>query len=295
MSEDVQNDTSYPDGELVGSRTDIGRVRTHNEDSFIVSPPLYAVADGMGGHEAGEVASEIAIETLVQQAPPQADVQALGRAVRSSNDAVLRGVEDGRGKEGMGTTMTAAVVEGTSIAIAQVGDSRAYLLHSGVLQKITRDHSLVADLIDSGAITEDEARYHPKRSVITRALGSDENMTPDLYEFTASPGDRLLLCSDGLTGMLEDERIRQLLADCGTPQECADALIDAANDGGGHDNITAIIVEIGQASAKTDSATSKKTSKRTVLWVTLWLLAVAAIVALGYVAVSSYLMRNPSL
>ncbi len=191
--------------------TDIGRVRTHNEDSVLAQPPLFVVADGLGGHEAGEVASSIAVETLRDHAPRRADASALARAVRAANREVIRAAKEGVGRSGMGTTLTAAIVEGGTIAIAHVGDSRAYLLTSGSLRRLSDDHSMVADMIRRGQLTEADARVHPNRSVITRALGTDSNMVADTYEIDANTGDRLLLCSDGLTGMLEDSRIAELL------------------------------------------------------------------------------------
>ena len=148
-----------------GSRTDVGLVRNHNEDSLIAAPPLFAVADGMGGHAAGEIASEVAIQTLLQHAPDSPNGDNLARAVVAANRAVIRAAREGMGREGMGTTMTAAMLEGRRLVVAQVGDSRAYLLHQGMLQRITRDHSLMADYIESGQITEEEAKTHPQRSV----------------------------------------------------------------------------------------------------------------------------------
>lgn len=224
--------------------TDIGRVRTHNEDSVLVEPPLFAVADGLGGHEAGEVASGIAVEALRQAAPAQPDPKALGRAVREANRAVIKAAREGRGREGMGTTLTVAVVKGLHVAVAHVGDSRAYLLHGDVLERVTRDHSVVADMIGQGTLTEEEARVHPHRSVITRALGTDPNMHADVYEVDASPGDRLMLCSDGLTGMLTDQHIAEILGEYGDPELAARTLIDAANEAGGHDNVSVVIVDI---------------------------------------------------
>lgn len=227
-----------------GSRTDVGLVRDHNEDSLTVTPPIFAVADGMGGHAAGEVASEIAIQTLLEHAPQTADGDALARAVIEANRAVIRAALDGRGKQGMGTTMTAAILEGRSLVVAQVGDSRAYLLHRGTLQRITRDHSLVADMIEAGELTEEQARVHPQRSVITRALGSDPNTLPDIYEMTLESGDRLLLCSDGLSSMIEDELIQTVLARKGDPQLCANMLVNEAIKAGGFDNVTAVVVDV---------------------------------------------------
>ena len=187
-----------------GSRTDIGCLRDHNEDSLVVTPPLFAVADGMGGHAAGEVASEIAVRVLSELAPEHPDGEALGRAIEEANRAVIQAAREGRGRQGMGTTMTAAMLEGERLVIAQVGDSRAYLLHQGKLQQLTRDHSLMADMIEAGQLTPEEARTHPQRSVITRALGRDAHLHPDIYEINVETGDRLLICSDGLSGMVCD-------------------------------------------------------------------------------------------
>jgi len=224
--------------------TDIGRVRTHNEDSVLAQPPLFVVADGLGGHEAGEVASSIAVETLRDHAPRRPDTKALARAVKAANREVIRSAREGFGKAGMGTTMTAAIVEGTKIAIAHVGDSRAYLMHEGALVRVSEDHSMVADMIRRGQLTEAESRYHPNRSVITRALGTDPNMLADTYEVDAAPGDRLLLCSDGLTTMLEDGLICEILEQYRTPDVAARMLVDTANEAGGHDNISVIVVDI---------------------------------------------------
>lgn len=227
-----------------GSRTDIGCVREHNEDSLVVKPPLYVVCDGMGGHAAGEVASEIAVNVVARHAPAKIDAAALGAAVEEANLAVIRAAHEGRGREGMGTTCTAAMLENERLVIAQVGDSRAYLLHNGILQQITRDHSLMADYIEQGKITPEEARVHPQRSVITRALGSDPYMQPDLFEINVETGDRLLLCSDGLTSMLEDAEIARILSTVRNPQECADALVNEAIAMGGYDNVTVIVTDV---------------------------------------------------
>jgi protein phosphatase len=224
--------------------SDVGRVRAHNEDAVLLSPPLFAVADGLGGHEAGEVASTIAIEALMEVAPARADAKALGRAARTANRAVIDAAKDGVGREGMGTTLTAAVVDGSRIAVAHVGDSRAYLLHDGVLERVTEDHSMVADMIRQGTLSEEESRDHPNRSVITRALGSDSNMYADTFEVTASLGDMLLLCSDGLTGMLTDQQIAETLGAYRDPETAARALVDAANAAGGQDNVSVVVVEI---------------------------------------------------
>ena len=270
-----------------GSRTDVGCVRERNEDSLVVSPPLFAVADGMGGHAAGDVASETAVETLQKFAPTSANVEDLGQAVINANMAVI---EESRkaGLEGMGTTMTAAVIEKSRIAIAHVGDSRAYLLHHGRLQQITRDHSLMADMIEAGRITPEEARHHPNRSIITRALGSDPAMQPDLYDLTASPGDRLLLCSDGLYSMVEDEQIQSILARTRDPQRCASALVNAAIAAGGLDNTTVIVVDITGDSIEQ----RKKKVFRSRMGMVALILALLAIVGTAAFALSSYINNS---
>ena len=234
-----------------GSRTDVGCVRDHNEDSLVVAPPLYMVADGMGGHAAGEVASEIAVRTMENLAPHTADTEALCSAVNAANMAVIDAAQV-NSRRGMGTTLSAVVLERDRMAIAQVGDSRVYLLHQSNLQQITRDHSLMAEMIEAGELTEEEARVHPQRSVITRALGSDPNMTPDLYELNVSAGDRLLICSDGLTSMIEDSEVERLLLRHRDPQRCANALVNEAISEGGLDNVTAIVVDVEGNAARVE-------------------------------------------
>lgn len=225
------------------ARSDVGSVREHNEDSYLVKSPLFVVADGMGGHEAGEVASKIAVTTMEAHAPKAPSPETLANAVIKANDAVLAGAKDGTGKPGMGTTMTAAYVYEDEAIIAQVGDSRAYLLHDNELHRITRDHSLVADLIEQGRLTESEARFHPQRSVITRALGSDPYMQPDLYTLHVEEGDRLMLCSDGLSSMVSDGIIEKTMAANPVPVQCCDALVEEAIAAGGLDNVTVIVID----------------------------------------------------
>ena len=263
-----------------GCRTDVGCVREHNEDSLYAQSPLFAVADGMGGHAAGEVASEIAIECLADNASRDADAADLAHTVEMANQAVIRGAAEGKGRQGMGTTMTAAVVENEKLVIAQVGDSRAYLLHQGNIQQLTRDHSLMAEMIEQGQITPAEARVHPNRSLITRALGSDVNMAADQYEIAVHAGDRLLLCSDGLTSMLTDDRIEDTLLRVDDPQECADKLVDDAIAAGGLDNITVVVVDIAGAAARRRKKTRRK-SRRAAFIVILLLLALAAAAIFG--------------
>ena len=258
-----------------GSRTDIGCLRDHNEDSLVVTPPLFAVADGMGGHAAGEVASEIAVRVLSELAPEHPDGEALGRAIEEANRAVIQAAREGRGRQGMGTTMTAAMLEGERLVIAQVGDSRAYLLHQGKLQQLTRDHSLMADMIEAGQLTPEEARTHPQRSVITRALGSDAHLHPDIYEINVETGDRLLICSDGLSGMIFDDQIENTLRRVQDPQRCASQLVNEAIAAGGHDNVTVIVADVtGYAEVR-----RKKLARKTKLSSALVLVLFAAIVA----------------
>ena len=258
-----------------GSRTDIGCLRDHNEDSLVVTPPLFAVADGMGGHAAGEVASEIAVRVLSELAPEHPDGEALGRAIEEANRAVIQAAREGRGRQGMGTTMTAAMLEGERLVIAQVGDSRAYLLHQGKLQQLTRDHSLMADMIEAGQLTPEEARTHPQRSVITRALGSDAHLHPDIYEINVETGDRLLICSDGLSGMIFDDQIENTLRRVQDPQRCASQLVNEAIANGGHDNVTVIVADVtGYAEVR-----RKKLARKTKLSIALVLVLFAAIIA----------------
>lgn len=298
MTHPTQTDPNAPrlarTGSFFGSRTEIGNVREHNEDSLMVTPPLFAVADGMGGHEAGEVASEIAINTLSDLAPEHADADALARAVVAANLNVIKAPREGVGREGMGTTLTAAILEGERLIIAQVGDSRAYLLHQGSLQQLTRDHSLMADMIEAGQLTEEEARVHPNRSVITRAIGSDPHMQPDLYELNVDTGDRILLCSDGITTMLEDRDVEQILARASSPQECADNLVQAALDAGGYDNATAIIIDV-EGFKEVREKKEKRKSRAFVVFLIIALLAVFGIAGFAgyqYVNQSAYLIEE---
>ncbi|MCI9207696.1 Stp1/IreP family PP2C-type Ser/Thr phosphatase [Adlercreutzia caecimuris] len=271
-----------------GSRTDVGCVRDHNEDSLAVAPPLYVVCDGMGGHAAGEVASEIAVDVISQRSPDHADAAALGQAVEEANLAVIKAAREGVGRAGMGCTCTAAILEKERLVIAQVGDSRAYLLHQGKLQQLTRDHSLVADLIEAGQITEAEARVHPQRSVITRALGSDPRTQPDLFEINVEAGDRLLLCSDGLSTMLEDPEIEKILKNASDPQRCAAQLVNEANGLGGYDNVTVIVVDVtGLAEQRQRKMTRRARATAIMLGVLLVAVLAGCVYGFNYLATNS--------
>lgn len=276
-----------------GSRTDVGCVRDHNEDSLIATSPLFVVADGMGGHAAGEVASEIAVSIMQDRAPRIADADALTQAVIDANMEVIEAAQ-AKGRQGMGTTLTAAVIEREHLVIAQVGDSRAYLMSKGQMHQITRDHSLITELMEAGEITEEQARSHPQRSVITRALGSDPKMLPDLYELKVSAGDRLLLCSDGLNTMLDDARIERIMQRNGDPQRCANALVNEAISEGGLDNVTVIVVDIEGNAPAIEQKTRRKGRMGAVALI-LALLLVAGGVVFGtykYTQSTAYLIEE---
>ena len=246
--ERIDTDSTYDAGTTTmlmwGARSDVGCVREHNEDSYLVQSPLFCVCDGMGGHAAGEVASSIAVETIAKLGPKSADPALLARAVEAANAAVIEAAANGLGKPGMGCTATCAYIEGDKIAIAHVGDSRAYLVHEGTLIRVTRDHSYVEELVDAGEITADEARVHPNRSVITRALGSDPAMYADHFQLNIEEGDRLILCSDGLSSMIPDSEIETIAQQSSTAQICTDNLVDAALAAGGGDNVTVVVVDL---------------------------------------------------
>jgi PPM family protein phosphatase len=230
-----------------GASSDVGQLRTINEDSFIVDDrlALYAVADGMGGHRAGEVASATALEALRAAV---ASGQALDAAIVLSNTAVYQKAAGDRELSGMGTTLTAVAILGEStLLIGHVGDSRAYRIRDGAITQLTEDHSLVEELVREGRITPEEAEVHPQRAIITRALGIDPNIEVDLYTVEAHTGDRILICSDGLSGMLRDEEMLRVAAPESDPRLAADRLVDAANEAGGDDNITVVVIDVLEA------------------------------------------------
>lgn len=258
-----------------GSRSDVGLVRGHNEDSFLVQDPVFAVCDGVGGHAAGEVASAIAVRTISQLAPDTADDARLGAAIEEANSAIISAAQSGQGRDGMGCTASAVVIDGSRMAVAHVGDSRVYLLSGGVLVRITHDHSYVEELVDAGEITADEARVHPSRSIITRALGSDPDMYADHFTLDVHAGDRIIICSDGLSSMVPDAKIESVAISCATPQAAADALVSAALEGGGHDNVTVIVVDVEDDGT---AARHAKIRKRQAL---VWVIVLAILFGLG--------------
>lgn len=258
-----------------GSRSDVGLVRGHNEDSFLVQDPVFAVCDGVGGHAAGEVASAIAVRTISQLAPDTADDARLGAAVEEANSAIISAAQSGQGRDGMGCTASAVVIDGSRMAVAHVGDSRVYLLSGGVLVRITHDHSYVEELVDAGEITADEARVHPSRSIITRALGSDPDMYADHFTLDVHAGGRIIICSDGLSSMVPDAKIESVAISCATPQAAADTLVSAALEGGGHDNVTVIVVDVEDDGT---AARHAKIRKRQAL---VWVIVLAILFGLG--------------
>ncbi len=251
----------------VGAATDIGQVREGNEDSYLVVEPLYAVADGMGGHRGGEVASSLALETV--QGMFERREGSLAEQVAGANRAVFDRSQSDRRVSGMGTTLTAAQVDGNRVHLVHVGDSRAYLLRGNELTQITEDHTLVHRMVMEGEISEEEAETHPHRSILTRALGVDQNIQVDEGDLDVGSGDRLLLCTDGLTGMVPEGQIREILLETRDPQEAVDKLVKVANRAGGIDNITALILDFaddggGPGATKESAMPQQSTMERPV-------------------------------
>jgi protein phosphatase len=233
------------------SVTDTGRRRRHNEDAYVCEPPLFAVADGMGGAQAGELASGLAAAALRDDTGELAGgEERVDDLIQEANRRVYQRQSEDASASGMGTTMTVALVEDGRVAIGHVGDSRAYLVRDRKLEQLTEDHSLVAELVRSGKLSPEEADSHPQRSVITRVLGTDPDVDVDTFSVDTVAGDLFLLCSDGLTSMVDDETILRLVErNRGDLNAAAKALVRAANKGGGEDNITVIFFEIADSGA----------------------------------------------
>ena len=228
-------------------RTDVGRQRTANEDSLVVRPPMFAVADGMGGAKAGEVASALAVEAVKNARDSDEPVEEqLSAIVRSANRRIYDLAVADESRRGMGTTLTLVKVHDEEISIAHVGDSRAYRMRDSELSQLTRDHSLVAELERSGQITAEAAEHHPQRSIITRALGPEPDVEVDTYTLSGRDGDLFLICSDGLTSMISDDEVTSILRSAASLDEAAEALVLAANQSGGKDNITVILFRLGE-------------------------------------------------
>ncbi|HMA43190.1 MAG TPA: Stp1/IreP family PP2C-type Ser/Thr phosphatase [Gemmatimonadales bacterium] len=249
-------------------RSDVGIIRSGNEDSYLMVPDrgIFVVADGMGGHAAGEVASEMAVRHIAREL---GSLRGLGdkevadrmqQAIRAANAAIFQRTLTEHDKRGMGTTVTSLVLYGTRFLIGQVGDSRAYLLRDGKLTQVTKDHSYVQEQVDAGYLTAEQARTHPYSNVITRCVGANSDVTPDVYVGSVKAKDLFLLASDGLTGMLEDPELHEIIGrEAEMPQEQVDRLINEANRHGGLDNITAILVRIDSVEYPEDEETTQAT------------------------------------
>lgn len=242
----------------IASRTDTGRKRRHNEDAYVCAPPIFAVADGVGGAQAGELASRLAAAALDTDYESLADgsgEQRVASLIQEANRRVYQRASEDDSASGMGTTMTVALAEDGRVVIGHVGDSRAYLVRDGALEQLTDDHSLVAELVRDGKISQEEAEIHPQRSVITRVLGTEPNVDVDSFTVEAREGDVFLLATDGLTSMVGDETIRDIVErHRGDLETAARELVRAANQGGGDDNITVVCFEIAAAEAARETS-----------------------------------------
>ncbi len=266
--------------------TDVGRKRRHNEDAYLIDEErgLFVVADGMGGHSAGEVASRITVETIQEYIAATGEEHdsswpfgfnsrvslegnRLTTAVEKANEKVMRAVQNRPELKGMGTTVVAALFDDERATLVHVGDSRAYLFRDGELRRLTDDHSWVQEQVNAGILSEDEAKSHPLKNVVTRALGGAAHVSVDLIEVPLHGGDRFLLCSDGLTGMVTDEEIHDYFLGGPTPEVAVRHLVEQANERGGVDNITVIVIDaLPQEAADDDEkthATRRKNSEKT--------------------------------
>jgi len=227
--------------------TDTGRRRRQNEDAFVCDPPLFAIADGMGGAQAGELASRLAAAAIEEAGAATGDEEGVVGAVRTANARIFERSLADPAVAGMGTTATVGLVDehAGTLTLAHVGDSRAYRFRAGVLEQLTTDHSLVAELVRTGRLTEAEAAVHPHRSVITRALGTEADVEVDTRTLDLAVGDLILLCSDGLSAMVRDDEIARRLEESGLdPYVAAETLVRAANAAGGEDNVTVVVFEL---------------------------------------------------
>lgn len=230
---------------VVGASSDVGLVREANEDSYLIERPLFAVADGMGGHLAGDVASSTAVRVISEKAgaASASNPDSLAQILVDANAVIYEKANSDSALRGMGTTCTLVLVDETRALIAHVGDSRAYRFRGGHLEQLTEDHTLVSRMVREGKIPADEAQHHPQRSIITRALGVDSEVEVDLLNIDLDVGDRLLICSDGLSSLVGDDTIQEALQETLDPQDAAETLITLAKEAGGDDNITVLILE----------------------------------------------------
>ena len=229
--------------------SDVGRARQSNEDSYLERAPLFVVADGMGGARAGEVASAIAVETARSSSVGGSPESDLATVVRDANREIYEKAQADSEHAGMGTTFTGALVTGTDVAVGHVGDSRMYRYRDGELERLTQDHSLVEEFVRQGKLTPEEAEVHPQRSIITRALGPEPDVQVDTFTFPARAGDVYLICSDGLTGMVSEDEIAEIVRSTESLDDAARRLIDLANENGGRDNITVVLFRLEDGEA----------------------------------------------
>ncbi len=239
--------------------SDLGRQRQGNEDNYFVRAPLFVVADGMGGAQAGEVASEMAVESFDGGLPDGSPADGLVSVIEEANRRIHDRSRAESQRAGMGTTVTAAYVGEREVTIAHVGDSRAYVLRDGELTRLTRDHSLVGELVARGKLTEEQAETHPQRSVITRALGPEPEVQVDVQAYQARAGDVFMVCSDGLTSMVPEARVREILQAAGSLEAAGRDLIAAANDAGGRDNITVVLFRLEDVDGDEPAALQRET------------------------------------
>lgn len=263
-----------------GAATDVGR-RDTNQDFYLANPPLFAVADGMGGHRAGDVAARTAVEVL--EAEVRKDHGALMEAVKAANRVIHEKAVSDPDLRDMGTTVTAMVVGDSSARIVHVGDSRAYLLRGGALSQVTQDHSVVARLVREGQIRPEDADHHPQRSVVERAVGVGPDVDVDVHTVGVEAGDRVLLCSDGLTGVLDDEEIERILEDENDPDRASKKLVEEAVSSGASDNVTAIVIDLpgGPGGGRARIVSRKRLAVFAAAVVALMLLALAAQAVIG--------------
>jgi protein phosphatase len=291
------------------ARTDVGRARDRNEDSFYGGAHVFAVADGLGGHNAGDVASRLAIEPIIAldrrlgDVPPDQVSDTLTDAVIEANRAVYRKAQADAKVRGMGTTLTAVAIGDGSAYLAHVGDSRCYLLRGGAISQLSTDHTLVARMVQEGKLSLEEAEVHPQRSILTRALGAEPDVDVDSLYIELQTGDRLLLCSDGLSSVIGEERIREVLDTAGELEAGCAKLIDEANAHGGPDNITVIVVEVTGVDGRVRAAVaapperagrlpSERRGQRVPVRGIIWGLAIVVLLLGGWLGFRSWVNRS---
>lgn len=290
------------------ARTDVGRARDRNEDSYFGGEHVFAVADGLGGHNAGDVASRLAMEPIKAldrhfgRLRREGVAGALADTVLEANRAVYMRAQDDARVRGMGTTLTAVAVSDGAAHLAHVGDSRCYLIRSGAMSQLSSDHTLVARMVQEGKLTPEQAEVHPQRSILTRALGAEAEVDVDSLEIELQPGDRLLLCSDGLSSVIGEDRIHSILADAKELEEACAELIAEANAQGGPDNITVVVVEVTGAPPPRTGAhvvqraerieAKVRRARRVPVRAIIWVLAVVVIVLGGWLGVRSWVNRS---